>query len=42
LVAGPLNQSGDAVLAANSKVVDSLADGLTDFVGSIGGTNCAG
>jgi hypothetical protein len=42
VVAGPLNQSGDAVLAANSKVVDSLADGLTDFVGSIGGTNCAG
>jgi hypothetical protein len=38
----PLQAAGNVAKAANRKVADKLADGLTQFVGVIGGDNCAG
>jgi|TARA_B110000879_G_scaffold44071_1_gene62270 hypothetical protein len=42
VVIKPLQAAGNAAKAANRKVADKLADGLTQFVGVVGGDNCAG
>ena len=38
----PIRMVGDRAKGASENVVDKMTDGLTDFVGIIGRSNCAG